>query len=91
MTKIISMINDPVLKNGYYVYKDNIYTERALIGDQMILEKDFTGKVSFYFHDEIFSKYDWTKEPNKDIHDMYRERALQLRDQYPYLILYYSF
>jgi hypothetical protein len=36
------------------------------------------------------SQYDWTKEPEEDIYDLYTERAKQLRGKYDYLVLLYS-
>lgn len=42
------------------------------------------------YNDEFFSSYDWTKEPGESIEELYKKRALQLRQDYDYLILYYS-
>jgi hypothetical protein len=42
------------------------------------------------FHDEFFSQQDWTREPIEDIKSLYRQRALDLRQQFDYLILWYS-
>ena len=36
------------------------------------------------------SKIDITKEPQESLQDLYLQRAIQLRNQYDYLVLYYS-
>jgi len=42
------------------------------------------------YHDQIFSQYKWDAEPPVDIEELYRQRALQLREQYDHLVLFYS-
>lgn len=79
----------PVLHNGYYLYNGNGYTNRDMLAESMIESRHFSN-VSFYFHDDIFSKLDWTKEPLENIEDLYKQRAVQLREKYKYLILSYS-
>lgn len=46
--------------------------------------------VSYWFNDDIFSNTTWNIEPEKTLKDLYRERALQLRQKYDYIILSYS-
>ena len=48
--------------------------------------------VKFNFNDQVFSSYDWTKEPEPQVPltEFYRRRAQQLRDKYEYLVLMYS-
>jgi hypothetical protein len=46
--------------------------------------------ISYHFHDEVFSSYDWTQEPTESLSELYKQRAQQLRDQYEYLILGFS-
>lgn len=87
--KIFSPNASPVLHNGHYLYNGNGYTNRDMLADDMITSAQFAN-VSFYFHDDIFSSIDWTKEPSESIDELYKQRALQLRDKYKYLILSYS-
>ena len=49
-------------------------------------------KVKFNFNDDIFGAYDWTKEPrpNVPLVEFYKERALQLREKYEYLVVMFS-
>lgn len=42
------------------------------------------------FNDEVFSRYDWTKEPEPSLVDCYRMRAEQIRRKYDYLVVMYS-
>ena len=42
------------------------------------------------FNRNVFDSYNWSVEPNIDIKELYRLRALQLREKYDYLILAYS-
>jgi hypothetical protein len=50
-----------------------------------------TGKpVDWVFNDLEFSAYDWTKEPEESLDQLYDKRARELREKYDYLILSYS-
>ena len=42
------------------------------------------------YNDDFFSQYDWTQEPTESIDELYKQRALELRKQYDYIVLYYS-
>jgi hypothetical protein len=44
----------------------------------------------WYYNDEFFSRYDWSKEPKESINTLYKKRAEKLREDYDYLVLYYS-
>jgi len=46
--------------------------------------------VDWVFNDDIFSLYDWTKEPIQDINHLYDLRTKQLRNDYDYIVLFYS-
>jgi len=39
---------------------------------------------------EGWDTIDWTQEPSESLEELHRQRALQLRESYDYLILYYS-
>lgn len=47
-------------------------------------------KCWFYCHDSYFSKIAWTVEPVLSLNELYRLRAQEIRDNYPYVILCYS-
>lgn len=42
------------------------------------------------FNETVFSSMDWTQEPAESLSELYRQRAQQLRDQYDYIVLWYS-
>jgi hypothetical protein len=42
------------------------------------------------FNDAVFGLYDWSLEPAESLKELYRQRAQQIRDQYDYLVLFYS-
>ena len=42
------------------------------------------------YNDEFFSQYDWTREPTESLDELYGARAKELREQYDYIVLYYS-
>lgn len=46
--------------------------------------------VSWNFNKEVFNTYDWSKEPDKSLDELYNERARRLRERYDYIILSYS-
>lgn len=48
------------------------------------------GKIHFYFADDEHAKHDWTVEPEEDINDLIDQRVREIRDQYPYVALWYS-
>jgi len=47
-------------------------------------------EVKWHFNDEIFSKFDWSVEPEESLDQLYDIRARYLREKYDYLILSYS-
>lgn len=46
--------------------------------------------VYFYYHDEVFSKINWTIEPPDTLPTLYKMQAQKIRDEYDYVILMYS-
>ena len=46
------------------------------------IEKHGSKNISFYFYEDIFDKYDWTKPIDSSLNDLYWLRAQQLRDSY---------
>ena len=45
---------------------------------------------TWMYNDEFFSQYDWTQEPTESLDELYAQRAKELREQYDYIVLYYS-
>lgn len=44
----------------------------------------------WYFNDAEFTSYNWTVEPSESLAELYARRAWQLRNDYDYLVLWYS-
>jgi|TARA_R110000782_G_scaffold211304_1_gene299225 hypothetical protein len=44
----------------------------------------------FNFNEEAFGKADFTVNPSESIYELYKKRALQLRKDYDYLVVYFS-
>jgi thiol-disulfide isomerase/thioredoxin len=42
------------------------------------------------FNEDVYSAMDWTKEPAESLKELYKQRAQQLRNDYDYLVLWYS-
>ena len=49
-----------------------------------------TNRVSFHFYDEIYSSYNWKTEPIETLEELYKERAIQLREKHKHLVLMIS-
>jgi hypothetical protein len=46
--------------------------------------------IHWDYHESSFSKHSWETEPLLNIEELYRQRALQLREHYDHLVLFYS-
>lgn len=47
-------------------------------------------KIHWHFNNENYKIHDWSQEPTESLGELYRQRAQQLRDQYDYLVLWFS-
>lgn len=47
-------------------------------------------KIHWNFNDATFASYNWAQEPAESLSELYRQRAQQLREQYDYLVLWFS-
>jgi hypothetical protein len=58
---------------------------------EAILEANTSGKwVEWNYHDATFGKHQWDIEPPVALDELYRQRALQLREAYDHLVLFFS-
>lgn len=48
------------------------------------------GYIEWDYHNNIFSQAQWNQEPPVDLKELYRQRAMQLREAYDHLVLFYS-
>lgn len=46
--------------------------------------------ISWHFHEHVFGNYPWQVSSGTPLLELYKQRALQLREKYDYLTLYYS-
>jgi hypothetical protein len=72
---------------GYYTVGD--YKTYSKL--DAILKQETTGQFpQWHFNDDAFGAFDWRIEPTESLPELYRQRAQQIRDQYDYLVLFYS-
>ena len=92
MPKAKRMIDEEIkaARNGCYYYDGKVYFLREDAFDDMLRNRKYDGKLKFLFNDHIFSKLDWTVEPDVSLDILYKNRAQQIRDKYKYLILGFS-
>jgi hypothetical protein len=56
-----------------------------------ITESTVSGQpVEFIFNDQLYSKFNWTVEPDLTLEQLYAARAWELRNKYDYLVLHFS-
>lgn len=72
---------------GYYQVGNQKYYSKL----EAIEEHTRTGiHPHWNFNEDVFGVYNWQEEPKDSLAELYRRRAQQLRDNYDYLILWYS-
>jgi hypothetical protein len=73
---------------GFYTVGKNFKTYSKLLA---IEEMRRTGiHLEWHFNQETYSRYNWTKEPTDSIKELYRRRAQEIRDNYDYVVVWYS-
>jgi hypothetical protein len=56
-----------------------------------LIESKKTGyQVEWVFNDDVYGNIDWSIPIETPLMEIYKKRALQLREQYDYLVMYYS-
>lgn len=73
-----------------YGYWETDGTEFVRKFDALIHAAAKKTEVYFKYHDELWKNFDRTKLGKIPLKQLYKDRAQMLRDQYDYLILYYS-
>lgn len=86
------MINEKIKYSGdqfgYYTVGNHLRTYSKLLA---IEEMNRTGQhVEWHFNKAEMSAYDWTQEPTESLAELYRQRAQQIRDNYDYVVVWYS-
>jgi hypothetical protein len=58
---------------------------------EAITEHDRLGlPIRWNFNDEVYSSYNWQVEPAETLEELYRQQAQRIRDQYDYVVLWFS-
>jgi len=71
-------------KLGYYKVADQIFYSKPaayIYGTQHKI------LPTWNFNDVEYARHDWTQEPETDLRELYKQRALQIREKYDYIIL----
>jgi hypothetical protein len=72
---------------GYYLVGQKKFSNKT----HALLESKKSGHdVSWIFNDTVYGNIDWSVPINVPLMELYKARALQLRQQYDYVTLYYS-
>jgi len=58
--------------------------------DAIRIMKQSGQHLTYHYHDEVYSSYDWRKEPQISLTELYKKRAEQLRQKYDYVVVCYS-
>lgn len=73
---------------GYYTVGSSFKTYSKLLAIQ---ESRKTGHLSqWHFNPDTYRAYNWTREPDVSIRELYRRRAQEIRDNYDYVVIWYS-
>jgi hypothetical protein len=79
------MIDDKL--SGYYKVNGKIFYDKI---QALIYATETKSDVTWHFFEEIFQKVNWEVEPEISLDELYRLRALQIREQYDYIIVFCS-
>lgn len=72
---------------GIYSCNDKIFVNKI----DAIFESNRSNRhITWDYQDSVFGSYDWSQDPPVELEELYRQRALQLRDAYDHLVLFYS-
>jgi|LakMenEpi03Aug12_release.lakeMendotaPanAssembly.Ray.scaffolds.fasta_scaffold87527_2 hypothetical protein len=69
---------------GYYTVNGVKFTNKV----SAILEAQLSNaEIEWHFFDELFNKVNWLDEPLTPLSELYRLRALQIREAYDYIVI----
>lgn len=86
--KIHHNINNQIVERlGFYQVGSTRYNNKI---DALIASTKTNTPVSWYFNNDVYSQVTWQTQPQESLQEIYRQRALQLREKYDYLVLNYS-
>lgn len=73
-------------KNKFGYYSVGTYNTYSRF-DAMNVAAKTNQDIDWHYNRELYSAYQWINEPGVDLKELYRQRALQLREQYDYLVV----
>ena len=76
--------------NGYYVVDGKIFQHKVYAMQEATRKNLKPKDVAWVFNNDAYSKVDWKVSSGLPLTEWYRQRALQLRAKYDYLILAFS-
>jgi hypothetical protein len=79
--------NSHLNKHGFFEVGDRKFYSKL---DAILYSHQENLPLRWNFNNEIFSKQDWTVEPEQSIREMYRQRAQDIRDRYDYVVVMFS-
>lgn len=82
-----TMITNSMDRLGYYLVGNKKFHAKTLA---LLEQKKSKKNLKWYFNNDIFDKIDWTIPVTENLDELYKKRALQLRNNYDYLVLYFS-
>lgn len=82
------MLNNKIIDRfGFYIVDSKPYDNKV----EALIEATKTNSgVYWNFNDHILTKYNWLTPPSLSLKEVYKQRALQLREKYDYIVLNYS-
>jgi hypothetical protein len=84
----MQLVTDKIIpKFGYYTVGLNVFQNKI----EALAESKRTGQAcQWNYNNEIFEKFDWYTPPTLSLKEVYKQRALQIREKYDYIVLNYS-
>jgi hypothetical protein len=76
-----------VKKNGYYKVGNKFFSHKTFA----LVEASKTKHSPIWeFNSDVFGRYNWQQQINESLTELYKSRALQLREKYDYLLVTFS-
>ena len=75
-----------MLKHGYYTVKDKSFYNKI---EALIYASKINSEIKWHWFD-CYDKINWDRDSSYSLQEIYKIRALQLREKYDYLILSFS-
>ena len=81
------MLSQPNSRFGYYQVGELSTFSKI---EALEWSERFNNPIHYRFNDEVYDCYDWTIEPNASLTELYQQRAIQIREKYDHVVLFYS-